>query len=731
MSKLRATVLFILLATTTPLNAAERTLPPPAETGFVYFTADNAIVEPQEEKVNLTGHVTVIQKTSDGKTRTLTGENITYDQKNTTVSSVGAVTLTDGQGGVMHGNNVSVNYTTHDFKADTLSTQYPPLRVLRAKEISAKHGKYRLRKAEVTCCDCEDPHYTLSVGKLTLSPQKRVFGTNAILRLDGVPVLYLPVFWRSLDSQKPWTTYVDFTQSNKVGFGVLTSTVFKPIFGLRPVLNADYYTKSGIGLGAGLKAITSPTLRGSAEYYYINDHAADKLKLADTKRWGLQGGYWWEIYDSSNHFSNETGSLYQAQTEFRKVSDPYFNDSFFRSNPYIFMPDQETNVSVSRQTRRSTLRVSYQEKEIFAWNKKEFMAAKRTLPEIKYLVLPFNDPLLKFSHRFETDFNNTSSLVYQSDRPYEEGPYKRQAHARWTTEKSFRLGRRLTFMPSAFYDQSVTFADDAHQDKDAWVGRLGTDANLQTRSVLGTTNFGHQFTKRLSTNTLHSDHLSPDKGLERNRLYVNHYYRPTLKTHIRLGAGFNLSDYAYDIHTGLGHEITWDHLKERVEPFLIEWGYHNTDGTVNFLLQDRYDLTTKNIYFLAQSNFKIKGQLLGLGFNNFADYTDPSSHYQTNADRYTVTTTWGLRPHSNKWKIDLGIDASFFRGHTVSFNKMVRVVREFHDAWLDFTLRHRNQNFSAALRFNIRCGKPAPRTAEYQQEDTYIYPWYQPGGFRN
>ncbi len=724
-------LLLLLLGLFLPLWAeSERTLPAPNDEGFVYFTADNATLEPQDKKVNLTGHVTLIQKTPDGKKRTVTGENITYDQLNTTLTSVGPITLDDGQGGILHAENIWGNYATKDFKAERLSTEYPPLRVLSAKEISSKNGKKILRKAEVTCCDCEKPHYTLSVGKLSVSPQKKVLGTNAVLKLDGFPVLYLPVFWRSLDSQKPWTTYVDFTQSNKVGFGVLTSSVFKPVFGLRPILNLDYYTKSGFGIGGGLTAVTSPTLRGSAEYYYIHDNAADDLDLADSKRWGLQGGYWWEMYDSSNHFNNASGALYQLQTQFRKVSDPYFNDSFFRSNPYVFMPDQQTDLAVSRQTRRTTFRVSYQEKEIFAWNKKEFMAEKRVLPEVKFNILPFNDPLLKLSHRLETDFNNTSSLVYRNQSPNEEGPYNSQAHARWTTAKSLRLSRGFTFMPSVFYDQTVTLNDSNYDKKDAWIARLGTDLNLQTHSFLGTTDLGYQFTKRLSTGTITSDHFSEDKGIERNRLYLKNYYRPTFNTYVRLSAGFNLSDYTYNLTDGYGREIGWEHLKERIDPFLAEWGYNSPNGAVNFFIQDQYDLVAKNINFIAQSNFVIKDQVLGLGLNNFADHIDPGSLYTTNADRYTVTTTLGLRPKSRIWTLDLGLDAVFFRGSVVGFNKMARLVRDFHDARLDFTLRNRNKNLSFALRFTILCGHKDRNTAPLP-EDTYWYPWRKEGDLRD
>ena len=731
--RLKLVALFCgLFCVSASLYGADNVLPSPGEEGFVYFTADNATVEPNNKKINLTGNVTLIQKTPDGKKRTVTGENITFDQTNTTVSSVGPVTVDDGQGGVLRGENIFGNYTTKDFSADNITTEYPPLRILGAEEISSKNGKKVLKGAEVTCCDKPDPHYSLSVGRLSVSPQQKVFGTNAVLRLDGFPIMYLPVFWRSLDSQKPWTTYVDFTQSNKTGFGLLTSTVFGPVLGLRPRLNLDYYTKSGVGMGFGLTAVDSPTLRGTGEFYYINDHADnDQLDLASSNRWGLQGGYWWEMYDSSDHFNNDTGALYQFQTQFRMVSDPYFNDTFFRSNPYVFMPDQETNVAVSRQTRKSTLRVSYQQKDIFAWNKKEFMAEKRTLPEIKYALLPFNDPIFKLAHRFEADFHNTSSLQYKDGMPNEEGPYQRQMHARWTTEKSFRLSKAFTYLPGVFYDQQVTLSDKNYKNgKDAWVGRFGTDQNLQTHSFLGTTDFGYQFVKRLSTGALTSDQISPDKGIEANRLYIKNYYRPTFNSYVRFESGFNLSNYTYDLHTGEGYELGWDHLRKRIEPILLEWGYTDPNGKYHFFIQDQYDLEDKNINFIAQSNFFFKNHQIGLGLNNFADRSDPTDKYKINADRLTLTTTWGIRPTSQKWFLDFGVDAALFRGTFKGFNKLARASYDFHDARMELTVRDRNENLSFAFRINILCGA-GNRAKAKTPEDTYYYPWRGPYDLRD
>ncbi len=722
----------LLLLGALPLGAAERTLPAPDENAFIYFTADKAEVEPQTKKITLDGNVELRQLTPEGNTRTVTGEKITFDQVNTQITTQGPVRIADGKGGVVTGNDISLNYTTQDFSASNMATEYPPLRVLSAQEISSKNGKKILRKATVTCCDKPDPHYTISVGKLSISPTQRVFGTNAVLRVDNIPVLYLPVFWRSLDSQKPWTTYVEFTQSNKTGFGILTTTTFPEILQLKPKLNLDYYTKSGLGIGGELPALTSEKLRGTGEFYFIDDQADyEDFSLNNSKRWGLQGGYWWELYDSSNHFNNLNGALYQFQTQFRMVSDPYFYDSFFRSNPYIFMPDQDTNFSLSRQTRKSTLRVSYQQKDLFVWSKQKYMAQQRTLPEVNFYLLPMTDPLLKTASRLEVGFTNTSTLQYDENKIPEEGDYKRQLHAKWTTEKSLRLNRYLTLLPRVFYNQTVTFADEKYEEKDAWVGRIGGDLNLQTRSLLGSTDFGYEFTKRLSTGTLSSDHDSLDKGIEKTRLYVKHYFRPTYGTYVRFESGFNLSDSTVNLRTGYLEELPWEHLKNRIEPLILETGYTSPTGFFHGFVQDQYDLTKKNINFIAQTYFNIKEHSLGLGFNNFANYTSPDSKYQTDSDRFTFTTTWGFRPANSKWTADVGIDFSFYRKHFDSFNKLLRVARTFHDARIEATVRHRNDNLSFAVRFNILCGQGNRAKAAQQQEQSYWYPWMDDTHTRN
>ena len=718
-------LLVLFVSFSLPVWAEQNVLPQPdEEKGFVYFTADEASADPAAKKINLKGNVTLVQQTQTGEIRTAKGEDITFDQVNTTISSLGPMTV-EGMGATVSGNNVSVNYKTKDFYAEDIQTEYPPLRVISAKEISMKEGTERLKGAVLTCCDNPDPHYTITLGNLKVSPEKRVFGTNAVFKLDGFPIMWLPVFWRSLDSQKPWTTHVDFTQSGDTGFGILTSNVFQEVAGFRPKVNLDYYTKSGVGLGLELMAVESETLRGTGEVYYINDRSSSDeeytldghpFQLQDTKRWGMRGGYWWEMYDSSDHFNNNKGALYQFQTQFRMVSDPYFNDSFFRGNPYIFTPDQETNFSLSRQSRRSTLRLSYTQMDIFDWQRGDFIAKERNMPQLDYTLLPFKDRLLGLTHRMEVNFNNTSHM---------EEEWKKQGSARWTTEKSIRLAKGLTFLPSVFYDQHVSLDDDDYNDKTAWVGRVGTDLNLQTDTPIGTLDFGYQYTKRLSTGTLKTDTSSLDHGEERNRLYLENYYRPSFNTYVRLATGFSLANH--DVQNN-----SWQHLKHRVEPILLEAGYNSPDGKINLFAQNLYDLIEKNQAFIAQTNFIIKGQHLGIGLTNY-DTTESSDYalYKNISDAYTFTTNFGLRLPNATWSLDLGTDFQIQSGSFDSFNKLIRLTKRFHDAIGELTVRDRNDNLSFAFRISVLCGKDGRKETQQNAQDAYWYPWRSENDLRD
>ena len=136
-------LLFLVCLLSAPVWSADNVLPKPdGEEGFIYFTSEEASADPAAKKVNLQGDVTIVQHTKEGFARTAKGEDITLDQANTTVSSVGPMQV-ETESGTLNGNNLSVNYETKDFYAENTSTVYPPLRVISAKELSSRYPAFK------------------------------------------------------------------------------------------------------------------------------------------------------------------------------------------------------------------------------------------------------------------------------------------------------------------------------------------------------------------------------------------------------------------------------------------------------------------------------------------------------------------------------------------------------------------------------------------------------------
>ena len=262
------------------------------------------------------------------------------------------------------------------------------------------------------------------------------------------------------------------------------------------------------------------------------------------------------------------------------------------------------------------------------------------------------------------------------------------------------------------------------------MGRIGTDLNVQTETLLGTTDFGYRYTKRLSTNTVTTDQHSLDRGEERNKIYLSNYYRPSFNTYVRFETGFNLANTTTNLQTGVQRELGWEHLKSRVEPLLLEGGYNSPNGNFRFFVQDIYDLQEKNQAFITQLDFIYKRQIIGFGLNNFANHEDIASQYRTYSDRYTFTTSLGIRPNNPNWFIDGGFDFQIQDKSFTGFNKMLRVSRTFHDARLELTVRDRNQNLSFAFRVNVLCGGD-PRKKRALPEDQYWYPWRSENDLRD
>lgn len=692
MKKLIISLCFILVAASA--YAQEYELPaPPAGGDYVFFSSDKMEYDNASGLLQLLDNVTLIYSDAENGEMLFRAQNLVFNQKTSDFSTSGVAEVQTPMGS-FSANDLEGNYETKDIKAKNITADFPPIRVLGAKSAEIKDGKQTYKGARVTCCGKEDPHYSIKAGHLSLSPQKKLFAYNGLLYLQDFPVFYLPVFWRSLDSQKPFTTYVDYTQGSKTGFGLLTSTVFKPFDGWKGIVNLDYYTKSGFGYGGQVVTEDKDDVRFNTEAYRINDNLEDK------NRWGLRGGLWWMMRDSSEQL-NKPGVIYQSQAQFRAVSDPYFNDTYFRSNPYMFMPDQDVSVALSRQSRESILRLSYLQRNIFDKQRDKFVVTERTLPKLEYQRMPFTLPGGIVSN-IAADVHNTEE--------YDEG-YRQKAHARISSSKSFKVGA-FTLLPNVFYDQTVSFSDQDHNDDDAWVGRAGAGANLRTSIVTGDLDISYNYVKRFSTGSLHSDGVSEDRGEEINRFYITNYYFPTPYAYFKLGTGYSIKND--------GAEWSAD---ARMEPVLAEVGINTPQNELNVFVQNLYDIKDGNQAFVLNTNFKVYGK---------SRFSFGMTNYDPTPNNYTFQTRLLLVPPGKSWQADIFGDFDVSnKDHFDLFSRGIRVYKDFHDASVMLGVEDRNHNLTFSFRINVVCGGSGDRKALYARDDDYWNPWRKPGDLRD
>lgn len=663
-------------------------LPGPTKEDFIYFTAEEVIYDKEQGIAELSGNVEIIldQNKNQGQVSKIKAEKIQVLTEQQVLITQGP-TIVEQDGSYIEINDIHFDIASRKLIMKGLSADYGPIRVLEARDIEAKQDQYILKKAELTCCSIEKPHYTLYVGKADLIPEDRIIAYNAVLKIGKVPVFYFPIFYRSLNTDRLFTTYIDFDQSANTGFGFLTSTVYARN-NFRAAANLDYYTKSGIGYGLDIGYLDPQKFRGSLQAYTIYDEEKDE------QRWGIDGGYWWQIHDSSDSLNNKGGAIYFSQFETRNVSDADFNDDFFRSNPYVVSPDKLTRASIVRQTRKSTFRVSYSNRRQLNPDDKTYSNSEEILPKVDWIFNPFVLPYTGgVVNNFSVSFNNTRIEDYA---------FVQYFQAKWNSAKDFKLHKNFTLTPSVFYNQEIILKDPTNNDEDKFVGRYGGQLNLRSNLITGMLDIGYRYARRNQEGALTSENPF-DAREEENLVYIQNYYLPTPNLYFKLGSGYNLQN----------SQDSWE-AKYRVEPILAEVGYFSQKTGSSIYIQNLYDVHNANQAFVIDAILKnLSGSSAKFGVVN----------YSTNRDSFLFTTQFTIAPKNITWRTDMGLDFEVNNSSVHAYSKHIKVYKDFHDVSLMVGIRDRNQNLSFSFRINVMCGGVDKRQTQTQASEQY-YPWH-------
>lgn len=677
--------------------AEDFTLPEPTKDEYIYFTADQAVYDKENSIVAIKGNAEIYIEDGISSTRVIKSDDIQVYIKEQILVSQGKTVIEDEKG-IFTSDGIKIDLASKAVIMENISADYPPIRVLSTKSIQAEDNKYILKKANITCCNYEKPHYTLYVGKADLIPNDRIWAVNAVVKIGKVPVFYLPFMYRSLNTDRLFTTYVDFDQSDNTGFGFLTSTVYaKNNFVAKA--NLDYYTRSGFGYGAEIGYEDPQKFRGSLQAYTIYD------KVEKKQRWGVDGGYWWEVADTSDSLNKGKGAIYFSQFETRNVSDADFNDDFFRSNPYVVSPDKLTRISAVRQSNSNTLRIGYTNRDELNPDDKTYFNAEEYAPKTDWIFNPFTvKGTGGIVNNFAIGFNNAKLGDYN---------FVQYLNADWKSSKSFKLHPNFTLTPSGYYKQDAILKDPTNNDEDTFVSRYGGEVNLRSNLKTGLLDIGYRYTKRSTGGSL-TNSGSGDTSEEENLIYIQNYYMLGQNFYFKLGSGYDLRK----------SDESWQ-TKYRIEPVLGEIGYFSPLTGASFYLQDIYDVHSANQAFVLDSIFKSFGD----SYANFG-----ITNYSTDRDTFLFTTKFLIAPKNWTWRADMGIDISARDSHVGAYSKHIKIYKDFHDIGIMVGVRDRNQNLSFSFRINVYCGKGDNKQIKSNaelQSDKYWRPWRDEGMIRD
>lgn len=322
-----------------------------------HIVADKVILNVESRDVECVGNVRLIAR-STTKT-TLTNTQLAEIRKYPDVV-VEVEDVSFNAFGEPHVNAL-VYYVTDRVSADKLSgnliTGYLSMQNVRARSenfaIKAKsavrksNGDIDLLDADFSTCEYleeDNAHYSFSASEIRLRSyqdngfdiknydfsigQHSIFAKNAFVNIYGVPVMWLPVFYKPKDESPG---LFDFTAGYTGDWGLFVSMSKEIKISEYPYVNAnlllDYYSKRGLGYGAEIDIATENSKTNLFAYGIYDTHPDEGVDVTYSRMRIPHFRY-------DVRFANVTHITptfdFRSHVEF--LSDPYMQYDFFREN---------------------------------------------------------------------------------------------------------------------------------------------------------------------------------------------------------------------------------------------------------------------------------------------------------------------------------------------------------------------------------------------------------------
>ena len=223
--------------------------------------------------------------------------------------------------------------------------------------------RYRLTRGGFTTCVQPTPRWEVTSGKVTINLNEYAIARNTVLRVKGVPVLYLPVIYYPIRSDERATGFLLPTYGTSLVRGQAISNAF--FWAVSRSQDAtffhDWFTRTGQGVGAEYRYIASAQSSGNARIY----------RFAQRETTFTQSGVE-RILPQSTSYQVTANALQTIGSNVRaRARVDYFTDivtqQLYDQNVYrATTPYRTIDLGISAGTGRLTASAQYLRSEIFS-----------------------------------------------------------------------------------------------------------------------------------------------------------------------------------------------------------------------------------------------------------------------------------------------------------------------------------------------------------------------------
>ena len=393
------------------------------------------------------------------------------------------------------------------------------------------------------------------------------------------------------------------------------------------------------------------------------------------------------------------------------MSDPSFNNDYYRSNNTPVSPTLTNSAALVRQSTFTTTRLSYTRLDgPDPSNPNGFLKSSEDAPRLDFNTSSFKLRPLPGLQQV-TAFADRN---YTAGRPFDQST----AGGAWNTTGNVPVSRDLTFAPSVGISETYLTKDNvvdasgaAPVRDDVFRGRYFTTADFRFKSLVGVWDLKHGYTGRLAANSFSADAGAADHGVEQNMLSLQDLAKPTKRSTLIVSSGYDLRQTPANAPAPL-------EFKDRLQPITANLQV-SAGSKITASVNETYKVDAgaqSQQSFIMQADYGSPGQNhAGLGFSKNA----------ANPRQTQWNQSLGLFPKIWGWSLEASAQWRSGGGEPA---KLLTSNLTLRKTWHDFegqigaiSRPHAVVEYSAD--FRIRFRESPAQTISRPAEESEWYPW--------